>query len=238
MKILILSDIHGSLNALNAIVNTDDYKTADKTIFLGDVVFGASRPNECIELLTKLNIDCVVGNNDAYIYDHIPEADKCTFSQGKLKQLKWMSDNINQKNKDIMSKWPKSTTITMDNNQFYFTHYVWEFFNNDYNVVDTDSVPTLENREKMFCDINKDEDPNLNIYYIYGHEHRRHYFTNGNKHYLCLTTSGLSTPASYTIITVENGGVDIKEKFVEFNLKEEIELMDKAGYPYAKHKIG
>ena len=48
MKILVFSDVHGNLNALNALIETKDFKTADKIIFLGDVVFGASRPNECI----------------------------------------------------------------------------------------------------------------------------------------------------------------------------------------------
>jgi len=220
MKILVFTDIHGGYNALKALTTTDDFKTSDKVIFLGDVVFGASRPNECIELLTKYNIDCIVGNNDAYIFDHIPEADKCTFSQGKLKQLQWMSQHITQQNKDIMSRWPKSMTLTINNKKFYFTHYVWEFFNNDYNVIDTDEVPTLENREKMFLGIEAD-------YYIYGHEHRSHYFKNADKHYACLPSVGLHSPAQYLIIESNNEDIKLVNKSVEFDINEEIDLIEK-----------
>ena len=51
MKILVFTDVHGNYNSLLALEKTNDFKTSDKIIFLGDVLFGYSRPNDCINFL-------------------------------------------------------------------------------------------------------------------------------------------------------------------------------------------
>ena len=230
MKILVFSDVHGSLNSLIALEQTDDFATADKIIFLGDVAFGCSRPNECIELINKWNCECVLGNNDFYITDHVSIADLLRFDETKVEQWKWMYKNILDKNKEILRKWDKSFELVVDGKKFYFTHYVWENKNNDISVVDEPTEINFSVRKQMFDGIEAD-------YYIFGHEHKSTYFTNGNKHYYCVGSLGLKNPGPYIIIDIADGQVKIDEKFVQFDIKQEIELMDKSGYPYAKGKI-
>lgn len=87
MKILVFTDLHGSLNSLKALMNTVDYKTADKIIFLGDVAIGCSRPNECIELLKEMKCICLLGNNDSYVVDHIPQVNFDINEEIKLMDL-------------------------------------------------------------------------------------------------------------------------------------------------------
>jgi putative phosphoesterase len=68
MKTLILSDIHGNLPALEAILAQE--KNYDRLLFLGDVVDYGPFPHECIAFLQK-NMDAgVIGNHDnAIAYD-------------------------------------------------------------------------------------------------------------------------------------------------------------------------
>ena len=87
MKILCFTDLHGSLNSLLALTKTEDFKNADRIIFLGDVVFGCSRPNECIDVINGLKCDCIFGNNDKYIFDHVPKADLTEFDNVKTEQM-------------------------------------------------------------------------------------------------------------------------------------------------------
>jgi len=231
MKILVFTDLHGSLNSLKSLINTDDYKTADKIIFLGDVAIGCSRPNECIELLKKMNCICLLGNNDSYVVDHIPQVDFDEFSSDKIEMINWMIENISEENKKIIKSWSKDYSIVVDNKKLYFTHYVWEDYNNDINVIDTPSIKEFNTRKEMFKDINAD-------YIFFGHEHKTNYFFNGSKHYFCLGTSGLKNPGSYLVINInKNNDINLEEKFVNFDINEEIKLMDLAGYPYEKHKI-
>ena len=68
MKALILSDIHGNLPALEAILDRErDY---DRCLFLGDVVDYGPSPKECIAFLKKSMSYGVIGNHDnALAYD-------------------------------------------------------------------------------------------------------------------------------------------------------------------------
>ena len=68
MRTLILSDIHGNLPALEAILDRE--RSYDQCLFLGDVVDYGPFPKECIAFLRK-NMSCgVIGNHDnALAYD-------------------------------------------------------------------------------------------------------------------------------------------------------------------------
>lgn len=231
MKILVFTDVHGSLNALHAIEETKDFKTADKKIFLGDVVFGCSRPNECVEFLKKNKCTCILGNNDSYVVDHIPEVDVAEFDSEKLVQMDWIRDILLESNKKIISSWPREVKMTIDGKKFVFMHYPWENYNNDINVIDSPLVPNVQIRKEMFSRFDAD-------YIIFGHEHQTSYFTDGQKHYFCIGSLGLKVHAPYLMIDTNNGEkVDMQEKFVQFDIDEEIRLMDLAGYPYAKNKL-
>ena len=154
MKILVFTDVHGSFNSLINLTKTKDFKTADKVIFLGDVCIGCSRPNKCIDLLKNLDCVCLLGNNDSYVSSHIPKADLIEFSNEKLEMIKWMTKNVSKENKDIINSWKKDYYLTINDKKFYFTHYAWENYDNDTNVIDSPKTPNLEVRKVMFKDIN------------------------------------------------------------------------------------
>jgi len=68
MKTLILSDIHGNLPALEAIL--DQEKDYDVCLFLGDVIDYGPFPKECIHFLIEEMDVGVMGNHDnALIFD-------------------------------------------------------------------------------------------------------------------------------------------------------------------------
>lgn len=224
MKILVFTDIHGNLSALKQIIKTDDFKTADKRIFLGDVAFGFERPNQCIKIINK-TCECIAGNNDLYVSDHIPDVDLPEFAQSKLIQWKYWIKNISRKNKKIINSWPKEIALTINNIQFYFTHYPWEEYNNDINVVDTPIKKSLKTRERLFKNIDAD-------YIIFGHEHYTNCFANKKKHFYCVASAGLTKRASYLVIEVIDNQVTLTEKFIEFDYKKELNRIIKAGYPH------
>jgi predicted phosphodiesterase len=64
MRILIISDIHANLTALEAVIA--DAGLVDATWCLGDLVGYGPDPNECIERVRSLpNLTCLLGNHDA-----------------------------------------------------------------------------------------------------------------------------------------------------------------------------
>jgi len=63
----ILSDVHGNLPALEAVLGDAKGKGCTHYISLGDVVGYYAQPNECIDLLRKHDIPHLLGNHDNYI---------------------------------------------------------------------------------------------------------------------------------------------------------------------------
>ena len=64
MRIAILSDIHGNLPALDAVLADLDTQHVDATYCLGDLVGYGASPNEVVARIRELNIPTVMGNYD------------------------------------------------------------------------------------------------------------------------------------------------------------------------------
>lgn len=70
MKALFLSDVHGNLDALHAIL--DEAPDGGPIVFCGDAVGYGDRPKEVIHCLRSARALCVVGNHDAMVLGRIP----------------------------------------------------------------------------------------------------------------------------------------------------------------------
>jgi predicted phosphodiesterase len=67
MKYAIISDIHGNLEALNAVISKAKTESVHKYICVGDIVGYNANPVECLEIIQSLDLVAVVqGNNDEY----------------------------------------------------------------------------------------------------------------------------------------------------------------------------
>ena len=94
MKYLVLSDIHGNLHALDAIL---DRTVFDKVLFLGDIVDYGAYPNECIERLKRLKAICLVGNHDMVQTGDLSMG----HMHGEAQQCGWWTKNtLTRKNLD------------------------------------------------------------------------------------------------------------------------------------------
>ena len=66
MKIAVFSDIHGNLQALEAVLGQIQGKKPDLTVFLGDIFQRGNQETECLELLKNNGIVCLKGNCELY----------------------------------------------------------------------------------------------------------------------------------------------------------------------------
>lgn len=64
MRMAIISDVHGNLVSLEAVLADIDRKGIDELICLGDVAASGPRPVECLDTLRKRKIRIVMGNTD------------------------------------------------------------------------------------------------------------------------------------------------------------------------------
>jgi len=86
--IAVISDIHGNLPALQAVLARIDEMGCQRIISLGDVVGYYAQPGECIDILRARGIVNILGNHDHYIVsgESCPRSklvsDICDFQRG------------------------------------------------------------------------------------------------------------------------------------------------------------
>jgi predicted phosphodiesterase len=64
MKLGLVSDVHANLEALTAVLRELERRKVDRVLCLGDVVGYHANPNECVELLARLDALTIAGNHD------------------------------------------------------------------------------------------------------------------------------------------------------------------------------
>lgn len=107
MRILVLSDIHANITALDTVL--DDAGQVDATWCLGDVVGYGPDPNECIERLRGLpNLTCLVGNHDAAALDRI---DLDAFNREARHSVRWTQGVLSTQNRDFLAQLPERMLV-------------------------------------------------------------------------------------------------------------------------------
>jgi predicted phosphodiesterase len=91
MRILVLSDIHANLIALEAVLEAAG--EVDATWCLGDVVGYGPQPNECVERIhAQANLTCLQGNHDAAAVGDLPLD---SFNPEARASLEWLQETLN-----------------------------------------------------------------------------------------------------------------------------------------------
>lgn len=67
MRVAVISDSHGNLPALEAVLKDIEREGVDHIIMAGDIAFGAPWPGECIDVLRDRAIPAVRGNTDEFL---------------------------------------------------------------------------------------------------------------------------------------------------------------------------
>ncbi len=124
MRILVISDIHANLTALDTVLT--DAGEFDAAWCLGDLVGYGPDPNECIAKVRALpNLRCIIGNHDAAALDQI---DTKTFNLEARQALEWTQKTLTETSVSFLSSLQQKIEI----NNVTLTHGsprhpVWEY---------------------------------------------------------------------------------------------------------------
>ena len=88
MPLALVSDIHGSDDALGAVVAELEQLAIDHVVCLGDAVQGGDQPREVLDRLATLGWAVVLGNADAFLLD-VPSDSPEPLTQGHLDKREW-----------------------------------------------------------------------------------------------------------------------------------------------------
>lgn len=128
MRIAVLSDIHGNLMALEAVLADLALQgSVDATVCLGDLAFKGPHPGECIARIRDLGIPCVYGNTDLYL---LAAAGRVTASPVPEQEvvgaiapyLAWHLERMAIADLDYLSALPFEHRITAEDGRLLFVH--------------------------------------------------------------------------------------------------------------------
>lgn len=118
-KIAIISDIHGNMPALEAVLNDIQSKHISQIYCLGDIVGYYCFFNEVVEKINSLNIPCLLGNHDDALINRqgvIERSKTCTHI------LKWQLKQATPQTLTFLKTLPTHLKITHDNHKIKMIH--------------------------------------------------------------------------------------------------------------------
>ena len=123
-RILVFSDIHANLTALEAVLTHAG--KLDAAWCLGDLVGYGPDPNECVTRIRQLpNLICILGNHDAAALQQIDDE---TFNPEARTAISWTRETISEDTKAFLSSLPETSIqaqVTLSHGSP--RHPVWEY---------------------------------------------------------------------------------------------------------------
>ena len=123
MRIAVISDIHGNVDALKKTIASIKNSKVDKIFCLGDIMGYLYDPFICIELIQHNNIICLQGNHDKYFVDFYYDR-KNIFNYTKKYGSSFLHllKEVKSAHLTFLKNLPTKIEITLNNKKFFFCH--------------------------------------------------------------------------------------------------------------------
>lgn len=166
-KYALITDIHGNIEGLNAILDDIKKQNIDDIYCLGDVIDLGPNSKECIDLLMDNNIKTILGNHELYL---LKGTNIDSSIQGEEKEhYKWVKESLTYKEINFIKTFPLYYKIDINydnkipNKQIFLCHYLINDEKSDYPF----EKENLKDNVNLWIKYN---DPN--IIYVIGHLHK------------------------------------------------------------------
>lgn len=228
MKVAVISDIHGNMQALDAVLNDIRTENCERIFCLGDLAMAGPEPTNAIETIKKLyenkNLELIQGNTDEMIgeYEKFGEKVKSAFpimGNALENDVKIIPENL----KKFLKELPKQKELTINSVKILLVHGSPR--KNDENIFP--DLP-IEDVEQMVADTDAD-------LILCGHTHVPCGYQTRNKQTI-VNDGSVGRPftqdpkACYAIIDFSNGAFEIKHKFIDYDREKASEILSKRDF--------
>jgi predicted phosphodiesterase len=238
MKYAIISDVHGNISALTAILDDAAKINIDTFIFAGDYCAYLHYPNEIVDIIKNLNnVIAIQGNEEGYFCEYANH-DKRTWTDGQFQALYWCYNSIDSDNHRYLSELPKSITFKDGDAKITVIHSSKDVYGNielkefsSSRVADKYQKNPNYSREELLRDLREFMHKSLEFQsaveslaediYIFGHSHVQWYAQYKNKTFINPGSCGLPldgiSGAPYTVLDIDKNQTHIEERRVLYD---------------------
>lgn len=112
MRIALISDIHGNLVSLEAVLEDIDKSHVDQIICLGDVVTTGPQPHEVVVRLSDLNCPGIIGNHDSSLLE--PELIQARPQSRWAATLDWCDQQLTEADLNYLRSYQPWIEVPLD----------------------------------------------------------------------------------------------------------------------------
>jgi putative phosphoesterase len=222
MLIALISDIHGNLPALKAVLKDAGKVNAKQVWCLGDLVGYIPFPNECIALIRKKASASIVGNYDLKVIDfeHKESEWKKTKKRAKFDAFEWNSRNLNPKSQKYLSSLPQKIQCKIGKFEILLTH-------GSPQSIDEPVLP--ETLQARLLELGKIAGSDI---IVMGHTHRFMNRKVGDQWFINPGSVGLPVKndlrASYALLEITRDKIRVTEEKIQYDISKVIQGLQKA----------
>ena len=202
MRIVVITDAHANLPALDAVLQAIRAEGYDLLVHTGDAIGIGPYPAECLELLLSTpKTRFVMGNHDSYFADGIPQPVLASMSAGEIEHHRWAHSQLDAQLRSVVAKWPYVIEEEYAGTTSTFVHYALDNSGRDY--MPSVRRPAVADLDRAFVR----HKPGL---IFYGHDHCASDLV-GQARYVNPGPLGcLKTPtARYCVVTVRRNELNV-----------------------------
>ncbi len=172
MKVAVISDIHGNLEALKTTLNDIKKRNVDKVICLGDIIARGHHPQQCINIV-RAECDVVLrGNCDRFFSNTFDGFS----SEIEEKRIRWVQSMLSKEDMKYLSSLPFSYEFYMSGSLVRLFHATPE--KDDETVINQDDFQT---KYRMFLPSKNTISDKIADVVLYGHIHYPYFDSLYNK---------------------------------------------------------
>jgi predicted phosphodiesterase len=235
IRVAIISDVHGNLPALQAVLEDVDRRGPfDVLVGGGDFAFGGAYPQRCIDLVRERNMQCVRGNTDEWVLEsasagRIPASGYSpeeAHGPGLLAVDDWVARNLDVPATRFLIDLPVDWRTTGPSDQrFVFVHATpWS----THPVVQPNADEAVMNR--MLDEAEADV-------LVYGHIHHAYVRQVGDRVVACAGSVGIPLDGDhrpcYLIATDDGSGWNLEHVRLQYDRDAYLSELARSGMPNA-----
>ena len=229
MKVAVISDIHGNMQALNAVLEDIKQQKCEKIFCLGDLAMAGPEPVKTLELIKTLydngDLEIIQGNTDEMIGNFTPEIGEKVKAAFPVLGNAIINDAqiIPNHLKEFLKNLPKQKELEIDGVKTLLVHGSPR--KNDENIM---SDLPIEKIEEML------EGTNADVIFC-GHTHIPCGYQTTKKQTV-VNDGSIGRPftpnpqACYAIVEFNKGSFDVLHKFIDYDNKKASEILAKRDF--------
>ena len=221
--IAVLTDVHGNLPALEAVLEEVQTRQCDLVYHTGDSIAIGPFPSECLALLLrKPNVRMIMGNHERYLVNGIPEPRPDYISDGELAHQEWVKDQLSEQQMARLRLLPYTITHEFCGVRAAFIHSCLDSNGYDFTNIEAGSAEELD---RYFSFLAAD-------IVFFGHLHRPSR-TKGEKDYCNPGAAGCSrdSRARFALLHLQNGEYRVERVDIEYDVGRVLTELERRDVP-------